>query len=267
MEHVTRHLIYSRFWNNFLYDIGAIPFAEPYLKRTAQGLVLGEDGQKMSKSIGNVVNPNDIMDVSGADTLRLYIMFMGDYEMPVPWSSTSINGCKRFLDRVYNLLDLTTDEKGYSKKHSSLTHRLIKKVGEDIEAMKFNTAIAAMMSYVNEIYADGYITKDELTTLVSLLYSFAPHIAEEVNEKLGNKNILAESKWFAYDKTQLIDAVIELPVQINGKMKGVVNVAKDATVDDVIAAILADPSLALHLKDKIIKKSIYVPMKIANFII
>ena len=267
MEHVTRHLIYSRFWNNFLYDIGAVPFAEPYAKRTAQGLVLGEDGQKMSKSLGNVVNPNEILKTVGADTLRLYVMFMGDYELPVPWSSSSVNGCKRFLDRVFNLLEFITDEKGYSKKHSSSTHRLIKKVSDDIEAMKFNTAIAAMMSYVNEIYADIYITKDELLTLAYLLYPFAPHIAEEINEMLGNKTLLAKSKWPEYDAAQLIDDIIELPVQLNGKVKGIITVKKDATVDEVTAAILTDASLSQHLFNKAIKKTIYVPMKIVNYIV
>jgi leucyl-tRNA synthetase len=176
MEHVTRHLIYSRFWHRFLYDIGAVPFPEPYAKRTAQGLVLGSDGEKMSKSRGNVVNPNDIIDDMGADTLRTYVMFIGDYEKYAIWSDSSVKGCKRFLDRVWKLQDMLSDEEGYSKQHLSLMHKTIKKVSEDFEAMKFNTAIASMMSAVNDFYNDKYITKDELKTLITLLYPVAPHI-------------------------------------------------------------------------------------------
>ncbi|MDR1905538.1 MAG: leucine--tRNA ligase [Clostridiales bacterium] len=265
MEHVTRHLIYSRFWNHFLYDIGAVPFKEPYKKRTAQGLVLGENGVKMSKSLGNVVSPDSLIKEAGADVLRLYIMFMGDYESPVPWSNASISGCRRFLDRVYNLLTLTDGNEGYSKKHTTLINRLIKKVGEDIEAMKFNTAIAAMMAFINEIYSDGYISKGELKAFLLLLYPFVPHLAEELNERLGYDTILAKSAYPKYDEKNLEDSAFELPVQINGKLKGTVIVEKDADLAAVKAAVLGNPSLSALLTD--IKKEIYIPKKIINFIV
>ncbi|MDR3264223.1 MAG: leucine--tRNA ligase [Clostridiales bacterium] len=267
MEHVTRHLIYSRFWNHFLYDIGAVPFKEPYVKRTAQGLVLGENGVKMSKSLGNVVSPDSLIKDYGADVLRLYIMFMGDYESPVPWSNASINGCRRFIDRLYNLLDITDKCEGYSEKHTGLINRLIKKVSEDIEAMKFNTAIAAMMSFINEIYADNYITKGELKAFLLLLYPFIPHMTEEINELLGYKVILSKSSYPKYDAAKLIDDEIELPVQINGRLKGTVKISKDAGLQAVKDAVLSDPILAAALGSNAVKKEIYVPKKIINFII
>ncbi|MDR2046303.1 MAG: leucine--tRNA ligase [Clostridiales bacterium] len=267
MEHVTRHLIYSRFWNRFLYDIGAVPFAEPYAKRTAQGLVLGENGVKMSKSLGNVVNPDSLIKEYGADVLRLYIMFMGDYESPVPWSNSGINGCKRFLDRVYNLPSVMTENDGLSDKHAALTHRLIKKTSGDIEAMKFNTAIAAMMAYINEIYYDNFITRGELKTLLLLLFPFAPHIAEEINEKIGGKIILAKCAYPVCDPSKLDDDEMELPVQINGRLKGVVKVAKDADINAVRSAAMKDAAINAALSNANIKKEIYVPKKIVNFIV
>ncbi|MDR2090538.1 MAG: leucine--tRNA ligase [Clostridiales bacterium] len=265
MEHVTRHLIYSRFWNRFLYDIGAVPFKEPYKKRTAQGLVLGENGIKMSKSLGNVVSPDALIKEVGADVLRLYIMFMGDYESPVPWSNASINGCRRFLDRVFNLISIADKNEGYSEKHTVMTNRLIKKVSEDVEAMKFNTAIAAMMAYLNDVTADGYISKGELKTLLLLLYPFTPHIAEEMNEILGYKTPLFKSAYPAFDPSRLEDDEIEIPVQINGKLKGTVRTQKDADAAAVKAAVLKDAALAALLVN--VKKEIYVPKKIINFIV
>ncbi|MDR3292552.1 MAG: leucine--tRNA ligase [Clostridiales bacterium] len=267
MEHVTRHLIYSRFWNRFLYDIGVVPFAEPYKKRTAQGLVLGENGIKMSKSLGNVVSPDSLIKEVGADVLRLYIMFMGDYESPVPWSNSSINGCKRFLDRIYNLLDVVTTDEGYSKKHEVLLNRLIKKVSEDVESLKFNTAIAAMMTFLNEINTDGSITKGELKALILLLYPFVPHIAEEINTLLGYKTMLAKSAYPKYDPNKLEADEIELPVQINGKLKGTITVALTADLAAVKEAVMKNPTLAELLHGQTIKKEIYVQKKIVNFIV
>ncbi len=266
MEHVTRHLIYSRFWNNFLHDIKAVPFAEPYLKRTAQGLLLGEDGEKMSKSRGNVVNPDECMDRYGADVLRTFIMFIGDYERPAPWSDSGISGCKRFMDRVWKLQDIMTPDKNYSDKHNSITHKLIKKVSDDFEASGYNTAIAAMMGYINDIYADGYITFGEFETLLKLLYPVAPHITEEINERIGNKVLLAESQWPKYIDKYLIDEVLDIPVQINGKLKGVVSVARDCSIDAVKAAIL-ESGLAMWIEGKTVVKEIFVPNKIVNFIV
>jgi leucyl-tRNA synthetase len=265
MEHVTRHLIYSRFWNRFLYDIGVVPFKEPYKKRTAQGLVLGENGVKMSKSLGNVVSPDGLIKEFGADVLRLYIMFMGDYESPVPWSNASINGCKRFLERVFNLIAVTGGGEGFSEKRAAMTNRLIKKVGEDIEAMKFNTAIAAMMAYLNDVTADGEITKGEFRTLLLLLYPFAPHIAEEINELLGYKTPLFKSAYPTYDPAKLLDDEIEIPVQINGKFKGTVKVKNDADKEEVKKAVMKDETLSALITAA--KKEIYVPKKIINFIL
>ena len=266
MEHVTRHMIYSRFWNLFLYDIGAVPFAEPYKKRTAQGLVLGEDGVKMSKSRGNTVNPDILIKEYGADVLRLYILFMGDYESPVPWSNAGISGCKRFLDRAYNLLDFVDRRAGYSERHAGAINRLIKKVSEDVEAMKFNTAIAAMMSFINTVYDDKYITRGELKAFLLLLYPFAPHIAEEINELLGYKTLLSKSSYPAFDPAKLEDDEIELPVQINGRLRGTVKIPKDADINAVRAAVLNNAAISAFLSGTV-KKEIYVPKKIINFIL
>ena len=266
MEHVTRHLIYSRFWNRFLYDIGAVPNAEPYKKRTAQGLLLGSDGNKMSKSLGNVVNPNDCIDKFGSDVLRTYVMFIGDYERPAPWSDNSIVGCKRFIDRVWKLPEIMTDEAGYSKKHMASTHKMIKKVSADYESTGFNTAIAAMMGYVNEVYGDGYITKGELETLLTLLYPVAPHVTEEINEAIGNKTLIAEGKWPEYDEKMLVSDEVEIPVQILGKLKGVVTLPRTATQQDAEAAVMSSP-IAANFEGKTIVKVIYVPGKIINFIV
>jgi leucyl-tRNA synthetase len=259
MEHVTRHLIYSRFWNQFLFDIGAVPFREAYTKRTAQGLILGEDGQKMSKSIGNVVSPDDIVIKDGADVLRLYIMFMGDYESAVPWSNRAISGAKRFLDRVYNMTEFM---KSGEVKNKPRINRLIKKVSEDIEGMKYNTAIAAMMAFINEIYDEKHITKEEFNIFLSLLYPFAPHIAEEVNEQLGFPPLF-KSKWHKFNENELLDDIIELPVQVNGKLRAVIKISKDAEESEVLNAALEQ----LGTENMNIKKKIYVKGKILSLIV
>ncbi|MDD4088084.1 MAG: leucine--tRNA ligase [Tissierellia bacterium] len=267
MEHVTRHLIYSRFWHRFLYDIGAVPFKEPYAKRTAQGLILGADGEKMSKSRGNVVNPNDIIDEYGADTLRTYIMFIGDYEKYAIWNDASVKGCKRFLDRTWKMQEILNDEKGYSEKHLTLMHKTIKKVSEDFEAMKFNTAIAAMMSFVNEIYNDGYITCDELKTFITLLYPVAPHIAEEIWQEQGFEVMLNQAEWPAWDEEKTVEDVIELPVQISGKVRGKIELPKDADVNTARKLAEADENISKYLEGKTTVKEIYVPGKIFNIVV
>ena len=266
MEHVTRHLIYSRFWHKFLYDIGEVPFAEPYKKRTAQGLILGPDGEKMSKSKGNVVDPNEVVDSLGADVLRTYVLFMGDYEKAAPWSESSVKGCKRFVDRVWNLLDIVVDGEGYSAKLEVPFHKTIKKVSEDIENMKFNTAIAALMTLLNEIYEAGSLTKSELKTFVKLLDPFAPHVAEEVWEVLGGEGLLAVAQWPEFDEAKTVDATIEVPVQICGKLRATISIAKDSTSEQAIEAAKADEKVQEFLAGKNIIKEIYVPGKIINIV-
>ncbi len=266
MEHVTRHLIYSRFWHKFLYDIGEVPFAEPYKKRTAQGLILGPDGEKMSKSKGNVVDPNEVVDSLGADVLRTYVLFMGDYEKAAPWSESSVKGCKRFVDRVWNLLDIAVDGEGYSAKLEVPFHKTIKKVSEDIENMKFNTAIAALMTLLNEIYEVGSLTKGELKTFVKLLDPFAPHVAEEVWEVLGGEGLLAVAQWPEFDEAKTVDATIEVPVQICGKLRATISIAKDSTAEQAIEAAKADEKVQEFLAGKNIIKEIYVPGKIINIV-
>ncbi|MBP1927108.1 leucyl-tRNA synthetase [Sedimentibacter acidaminivorans] len=267
MEHVTRHLIYSRFWHRFLYDIGVVPFKEPYAKRTAQGLVLGGDGEKMSKSRGNVVNPNDIINEFGADTLRTYTMFIGDYEKYAIWSDSSVKGCKRFLDRVWKLQEFLTDEKGYSKQHTSLMHKTIKKVSEDFEAMKFNTAIATMMSAVNDFNNDKFITRDELKSFITLLNPVAPHITEEIWEIQGFGGMLNKAGWPTWDEEKTVDDVIELPVQISGKVRGKISVSKDADVEAAKKAAMEDENIYKYIAGKTVVKEIYVPGKIFNIVV
>ena len=210
MEHVTRHMIYSRFWHKFLYDLDLVPTSEPYAKRTAQGLILGPDGEKMSKSRGNVVDPNDVVDVYGADVLRLYVLFMGDYEKAAPWSDSSVKGCKRFVDRIWALQDKVTDSDSYSDALRSKMHKTIKKVSEDIESMKFNTAIAAMMTLLNDIYDAGSITRKEFRDLLVLLYPFAPHVSEELYQLIGCEGVLSEQEWVTYDEALCVDDMIEI---------------------------------------------------------
>ncbi|MBQ4055172.1 MAG: leucine--tRNA ligase, partial [Clostridia bacterium] len=265
MEHVTRHLIYSRFWHKFLYDLGEVPTAEPYAKRTAQGLILGPDGVKMSKSRGNVIDPNDVVEVFGADVLRTYVLFMGDYEKAAPWSEDSVKGCKRFIDRVWNLQTLLTDGEGYSKKLESAFHRTIKKVSSDIETLKYNTAIAALMTLLNEIYDAGAVTRDELKTFVTLLNPFAPHVTEEINEALGN-GMLACGEWPTYDEAKCVDNEVEIVVQINGKIRAKMMVATDIEAADAIALAKADEKIAAEIAGKNIIKELYVKGKLVNIV-
>ncbi len=266
MEHVTRHLIYSRFWYKFLYDLGLVPVSEPYAKRTAQGLILGPDGEKMSKSKGNVVDPNDVVDQYGADVLRTYVLFMGDYASAAPWSDSSVKGCKRFLDRVADLYDITRGS-GVTPKLESSFHKTVKKVSEDIEAMKFNTAIAALMSLINEIYEVGELTRDELLTFIKLLCPIAPHLTEELNSMLGNKALLSESEWPTYDEAKTVDATVEVALQINGKLRGTLTLPKDCPKEDAIAAAKADPRIASAIEGKTVVKEIAVPNRIVNIVV
>ena len=265
MEHVTRHLIYSRFWYKFLYDLGLVPYAEPYAKRTAQGLILGANGVKMSKSLGNVVDPLDVVSEFGADTLRTYVLFMGDYGSAAPWSESSVKGCKRFLERVADLPSIAKGN-GVTEKLESAFHKTIKKVSEDIEQLKFNTAIAAMMGLLNEIDAVGSITKDELMTFISLLCPFAPHLCEEIYEAEGGKGLLSLAAWPVWDEAKTIDSTIEIAVQISGKLKGTVMISADASREDMIAAAKANSKIAAQLEGKTIIKEIAVPGKLVNIV-
>ncbi len=266
MEHVTRHLIYSRFWHKFLYDLGVVPNSEPYAKRTAQGLILGPDGEKMSKSKGNVVDPNEVVDQFGADVLRSYVLFMGDYEKAAPWSEASVKGCKRFIDRIWNLQEIVTDGDDYSKELEVSFHKTIKKVSDDIENMKYNTAIASLMALLNEIYEKGSITKGELKTFLTLVNPFAPHVSEELWEIMGFGGLLAVAPWVSYDEAKTVDSTIEVPVQICGKLRATVTIAKDADSATAIAAAKADEKVQEMLDGKQIIKEIYVPGKIINIV-
>ncbi len=265
MEHVTRHMIYSRFWHRFLYDIGEVPVEEPYAKRTAQGLILGPDGEKMSKSKGNVVDPNDVVDEYGADVLRVYTLFMGDYASAAPWNDSSVKGCKRFLDRIAALTDLVKG-KGVTPKLESAFHKTIKKVSEDIEDMKFNTAIAAMMTLLNTIYEVGTLTVDELKTLLKFLCPFAPHLCEEMWETLGETAFLSTTAWPAWDEAKTVDAEIEIAVQVSGKLRATITIVADATKEEAIAAALADERIQTAIAGKNVVKEIYIPGKIVNIV-
>ena len=267
MEHVTRHLLYSRFWHKFLYDIGVVPTAEPYKKRTMQGLILGSDGEKMSKSKGNVVNPNDIIDEYGADTLRTYVMFIGDYEKPAPWSENGTKGAKRYLDRVWKLQEIVTDETGYSQELESMMHKTIKKVNSDYEEMKFNTAIAALMTLLNEFNSVGKVTKDEFKTYLQLLYPVAPHITEELWEIAGLEGCLHDSPWPVYDEAKTVDDVIEMAVQINGKVRGKISLPADADKEAAKAIALEHENIRSYVEGKNIVKEIFVPGKIFNLVV
>ena len=264
MEHVTRHMIYSRFWHRFLYDEGMVNTKEPYAKRSIQGLILGPDGEKMSKSKGNVVDPLDIVEDYGADTLRTYVLFMGDYGAASPWNDSSVKGCKRFLERVAGLTDILSGE-GMSKGLESAFHKTIKKVSSDIEETKFNTAIAAMMGLINTIYAKGSITKDELEIFIKLLSPFAPHLTEEIWASLGNEGFLSVAKWPEYDEAKTVDDEIEVAVQVNGKTREVVKVSKDIDKDGAINA--GKEAVSKWLEGATIVKEIYIPGKIVNIVI
>ncbi|MBQ6849859.1 MAG: leucine--tRNA ligase [Oscillospiraceae bacterium] len=265
MEHTTLHLLYSRFWHKFLYDIGVAPTAEPYAKRTSHGMILGENGEKMSKSRGNVVNPDDIVNEYGADTFRLYEMFMGDFQKAAPWSNSSIKGCARFLDRVWNLQDIVVEGDEYSKDLETTFHKLIKKVGEDIMSLGFNTAIAAMMGALNEIAEKGSITKGELKTFILLLNPFAPHMTDEMWQCQGFEGIASVAKWPEYDPAKCVESTVELPVQVNGKLRGKITVTLDAAKDDVIS--MAMESVASYVEGKAVVKQIFVPGRMVNIVV
>ena len=266
MEHVTRHMIYSRFWHKFLYDIGVVPCDEPYAKRTAQGHILGPDGEKMSKSKGNVVDPNTVVDAYGADVLRTYVLFMGDYTAAAPWSENGVRGCKRFLERVADLPGMVKGT-GATAEFEASVHKAVKKVTDDYNSLKFNTAIATLMGLLNEIFAVGSLTKDELMTYIKLLSPVAPHLCEEINEKLGGKTMLAVSEWPEYDESKTIDATVELAVQINGKVRSTVKLPLDCPRDEALAAAKADERIAAAIAGKTIVKEITVPNKIINIVV
>lgn len=265
MEHVTLHLLYSRFWAKFLYDIGVLKCPEPYLKRTAHGMILGEDGQKMSKSRGNVINPDDVVKEYGADTLRLYEMFIGDFEKSAPWSPSAIRGCKRFLERVAGLPEIVSGS-GVTAELESAFHKTVKKVTLDIEDMKFNTAIAAMMSLLNDIYDHGSLTSDELNVFIRILCPFAPHLCEELWESIGEKPFASLAPWPEYDEAKTVEDTVEIAVQICGKLRSTITVSKTAEAADAIAAAKADPRVAAALEGKTVVKEIYVPGKIVNIV-
>ncbi|MBD9051871.1 leucine--tRNA ligase [Ruminococcus sp.] len=268
MEHTTLHLLYSRFWHKFLYDIGVVNTPEPYAKRTSHGMILGENGEKMSKSRGNVVNPDEIVDEYGADTLRLYEMFIGDFEKAAPWSQTSIRGCRRFIERYYNLQTILNDADGIRPELESSFHKAIKKVGDDIENIKFNTAIATLMALINDITATGAITKEELRIFTILLNPFAPHVTEEVFEmcKLGD-GIVAEQKWPEYDEAKCKDETIEIVVQVNGKIKTKLNIPVESEKNAVLDMAKADANVAKAIENMNIIKEIYVPNKLVNLVV
>ena len=266
MEHTTLHLLYSRFWHKFLYDIGVVSCKEPYAKRTSHGMILGENGEKMSKSRGNVVNPDDVVAQYGADTLRMYEMFIGDFEKTAPWNTSSIKGSKRFLERVAALTDMMTPEEGYSPELEGSFHKMIKKVSEDIEGLKCNTAIAAMMSVLNEIYDKGSVTRGELLTFITLLNPFAPHITEEINEAIGGKEMLAKAKWPEYDPAKCVDAMVEIAVQVSGKIKARLTIPSDSSEEEVKALAMENDGVKAALEGKTVLKEIYVKGKLYNIV-
>ena len=263
MEHTTLHLLYSRFWHKFLYDQGVVPTPEPYQKRTSHGMILGENGEKMSKSRGNVVNPDDIVNEYGADTLRTYEMFIGAFDLAASWSEDGVKGCRRFLDRVWKLQDLMTEEEGYSKDLETKMHQTIKKVSNDFENLKYNTAIAAMMAILNDFYKKGSITKGELKTLIILLNPVAPHITEEMWQAIGCEGRVYQQTWPEYDEAKTVESSVEIAVQINGKVKGTLGIQKDDPKDEVIAK--AKEVIADKLTGNIVKE-IYVPGRLVNIV-
>ena len=266
MEHTTLHLLYSRFWHKFLYDIGVVPTKEPYAKRTSHGMILGENGEKMSKSRGNVVNPDEIVDTYGADTMRLYEMFIGDFEKAAPWSPKSIKGCRRFLERVWALADKVQDGDTYSEQHEVLMNRTIKKVGEDADNLKANTAIAALMTMLNEFYDKG-VNKSEYKTFLALLNPFAPHITEELWQQLGETGLLSVAPWPTYDEAKTVESTVELAVQVNGKLKCTIKLAVDADKQTAIDTAMAEEKVQHAIEGKQIVKQIVVPGKIVNLVV
>ena len=266
MEHTTLHLLYSRFWHKFLYDIGVVPTKEPYAKRTSHGMILGENGEKMSKSRGNVVNPDEIVDTYGADTMRLYEMFIGDFEKAAPWSPKSIKGCRRFLERLWALADKVQDGDTYSEQHEVLMNRTIKKVGEDADNLKANTAIAALMTMLNEFYDKG-VNKAEYKTFLALLNPFAPHITEELWQQLGETGLLSVAPWPTYDEAKTVESTVELAVQVNGKLKCTIKLAVDADKQTAIDTAMAEEKVQHAIEGKQIVKQIVVPGKIVNLVV
>ncbi len=267
MEHTTLHLLYSRFWHKFLYDIGVVPTPEPYAKRTSHGMILGANGEKMSKSRGNVVNPDDIVNEFGADTLRTYEMFIGDFEKAAPWSENGVKGCKRFLDRVWVLNDMVTDGDAYSPELEKVFHKTIKKVSEDMDQLKMNTAIAALMSLLNDIYAKGSLNRAELRTYLILLNPIAPHITEEMWQKNGFEGLLAQTTWCEYDEQKIKDTVLNIPVQICGKLRSVITVDAAADKQTILDAAKADAKVAAAIAGKEIVKEIFIPGKMVNLVV
>ena len=266
MEHTTLHLLYSRFWHKFLYDIGVVPTKEPYAKRTSHGMILGENGEKMSKSRGNVVNPDEIVDTYGADTMRLYEMFIGDFEKAAPWSPKSIKGCRRFLERVWALAEKVQDGDAYSKEHEVLIHRTIKKVGEDADSLKANTAIAALMTMLNEFYDKG-VNKAEYMTFLTLLNPFAPHITEELWQQMGGEGLLSVAPWPVYDEAKTVEDTVEVAVQVNGKLKCTIKLPVDCDKQVAIDTALAEEKVKNAVEGKQMVKQIVVPGKIVNLVV
>ena len=266
MEHTTLHLLYSRFWHKFLYDLGVVPFPEPYHKRTSHGMILGEGGEKMSKSRGNVVNPNDVVAQYGADTMRMYIMFIGDFEKAAAWSDNAVKGCKRFLDRIWNLADQVKEGDTYSKDNEALVHKTIKKVSDDIENMKFNTAIAALMTLTNQFYDKG-VNRAEFQTLLLLLSPFAPHIVEELWERFGLEGMACTSSWPAYDESKTIASEVTIAVQVGGKLKATVTVPMNSDQEAVLEVVKAEPKIAKLMEGKNLVTVIHVPNKLMNLIL
>ncbi len=268
MEHTTLHLLYSRFWHKFLYDIGVVPTPEPYAKRTSHGMILGENGEKMSKSRGNVVNPDDIVNEYGADTLRLYEMFIGDFEKSAPWSNNGIKGCRRLVERYWNLQNILCGEAGIRPELEGAFHRTMKKVSEDTEVLKFNTAIAALMALMNDITAQGSITKEELRIFTILLNPFAPHVTEEVWAECGlGEGLACQQPWPRYDEAKTKESTIEIVVQIKGKVRARLNVPAGISQEEALALAKAEPKIAEEIGGKAIVKEIYVPGKLVNLVV
>ena len=267
MEHTTLHLLYSRFWHKVLYDIGVVKEPEPYAKRTSHGMILGDNNEKMSKSRGNVINPDEIVDEFGADTLRTYEMFIGDFEKSVPWSENGVRGCRRYLERVWKLQEILGDAKEYTKDLEASIHKTIKKVSDDFEHLKFNTGIAALMSLLNEFNDYGKITKKDLETYLILLNPVAPHITEEIWENIGLEGYLHDTQWPIYDEEKTKDDIIEIPVQVNGRVRGTIEVDAEAGKDEVIKKASEDENISRFLEGKEVVKEIFVPGKIFNIVV
>ena len=267
MEHTTLHLLYSRFWHKFLYDIGVVPTSEPYRKRTSHGMILGENGEKMSKSRGNVVNPDEIVKEYGADTLRLYEMFIGDFEKAAPWSSSSIRGCRRFLERVWAVQDKLLPGDAVRPELEVSVHKTIRKVGEDIESLKYNTAIAALMALMNDLDRCGGANREEYRIYLLLLNPFAPHMTEEIWQKLGYGGQIAHAQWPVYDEQKCVESTVEIALQVNGKIRSRIAVPADVSAEAALAAAKADEKVAPLLEGMQLVKELYVPGKLVNLVV